>query len=717
MALRELVLAFLLVLIPLLLAWKQKDIGPRRDGGARGPGGCKAPYSWNPRLQFFPNQSSYAWNDFVQLSCAGDYVPSVPWIKCISNGTHTFWNGIATCEETCQRPGWWDTRVQMSPARINYKKDEEVTLSCNNGFQPSFTHVKCVRGAQTFNYSGSLRREVWQGRKSNDAWIPIEKSIVCIETCQRPHWGHGLQLTPDEENYKKNEEVMLSCPMGFQPTFTHVKCEGKVLSISNGKHEFIELWNGRDSRGDWIPIPSLVECIEKCQKPQWEPRFIFDQERETFNPNEVVKMKCPEGYWPAPMEIKCVKLDPKEGSKIPRSGWIVRHGTGDPWVTLEQNLTCLDVLQVVPGTLEISSTSIKLNWTCRLLDTCKQIWAKCRLEESSLPPCEAEEIKGEENLYGLKGTFTCPPLQPFTVYSVTISLPPNTILYTRLFRTKETVPDKPENLWLDQSTGSIRWKALSSCKGEIIGYQLNITTRSAQDGGFLQVERLRLNSSVTEHRLQEHSPSRSYVVSLQGLTAAGAGAASLRDFQSSSSDTPQPLGISCRSARDISPSQGTAVLLLHPIARPPAADREHQLIVAAVHDGLGPAVEGACSGEPQPFNASRQPGAYVAALLNLTAPTDFLLGEGTRGPGYHNAALRPGCNYTALLRLAHRSHQAEKFSCVCYSFSVDAGQSPGLQRGTIIGLVLLLVFLLLSAGVLWFVLSKKRKSAQQNLNG
>lgn len=68
-------------------------------------------------------------------------------------------------------------------------------------------------------------------------------------------------------------------------------------------------------------------------------------------------------------------------------------------------------------------------------------------------------------------------------------------------------------------------------------------------------------------------------------------------------------------------------------------------------------VEGVCSAEPQPFNASRQPGAYVAAVLNLSTPMDFVLGDGTRGQGYHNAALRPDCNYTALLRLVRRSQQ------------------------------------------------------------
>ncbi|XP_030323306.1 uncharacterized protein LOC103532445 [Calypte anna] len=229
-----------------------------------------------------------------------------------------------------------------------------------------------------------------QGQEEPDLNIQILPSDT--GTCKRPWWDTRLQLTPDQEYYEKNKEVMLSCTEGFQPTFTHVKCGSEVQSISHGKPVYREVWLGRDSRGVWIRIRSIVECI--------------------------------------------------------------------------------DIFQVVPGTLEISSTSIKLNWTCRLPDTCKHMEAKCRLEESSSPPCEAEKVKGVEILHGQEGTFTCPPLQPFTTYSVTISLPPNTTLYSWLVRTEETVPDKPESLWLDPSRGSIRWKALSSCKGEIIGYQV-----------------------------------------------------------------------------------------------------------------------------------------------------------------------------------------------------------------------------------------------------
>uniref|UniRef100_A0A663N7F8 Fibronectin type-III domain-containing protein n=1 Tax=Athene cunicularia TaxID=194338 RepID=A0A663N7F8_ATHCN len=384
-------------------------------------------------------------------------------------------------------------------------------------------------------------------------------------------------------------------------------------------------------------MPPRLVGAEKCQKPQWDSRFIFDQEWGTFNPNEVVKMRCPEGHWPPPMELKCVKLNTREGSMIPRSGWFVRNSTGR-WHRMEGNLTCVDILQVVPGTLEISSTSIKLNWTCRLPDACQRIWARCRLEEHSSPPCEAEDVKGEEMLQGQEGTFTCPPLQPFTVYSVTVSLPPSTILYTRLLRTKETVPDKPEKLWLDPNTGSLRWKALPSCKGEIIGYQLNITARRAHDGSFLEFRQVLVNQSVTQYTPLQQAPGSKYMVTVQGLTVAGAGAASLLEFQTYVS------GNDC--------------------------------------SALGLAVVASLAANPEPGAASRAPGQQsldtrVYTTCTHPAPSlGLLLAHG------------PGCG----------THSG----CVLVS-----GQSLGLwPRSAVTVVVVVLVLVPLSAGILWFVLSR-----------
>ncbi|XP_061874831.1 uncharacterized protein LOC104557545 [Colius striatus] len=642
MAPRGLALAFLMVLVLGLLAWGQKGPSPKNQGEAKEAGGCKAPSNWDLRLQFTPNRSSYALNDLVELSCPGDYVPSVTQIRCISSGTRTLWNTNATCKETCQRLAWWDPRLRMAPARDSYKKNEEVTLSCSSGFQPSFTHIKCAGKAQTSNYSGSPNRNVWLGKDSSGAWIHVQGNIVCIEVlqvvpgslqisstsiklnwiCRLPDACHNVWAKcrlEDSSSACEAEEVKeTEMLQGQEGTFTCSSLQPftvysinillppstilytrllrtketvpdkpeqlwldpstgslkwKALSSCNGDIIGYQLnitaWRVRDGSflefkqvllnhtvtqympplqtpgskymvtvqgltaagagaGSLLEFQSYVS--EGCQKPLWDPKFIFDQERDTFNIEEVVKVKCPEGHRPPPMEIKCAKQTPEKGYTISRSRWLVGNGTGH-WHLMERNLTCVEVLQVVPGSLQISSTSIKLNWICRLPDACHNIWAKCRLEDSS-SACEAEEVKETEMLQGQEGTFTCSSLQPFTVYSINILLPPSTILYTRLFRTKETVPDKPEQLWLDPSTGSLKWKALSSCNGDIIGYQLNITAWRVRDGSFLEFKQVLLNHTVTQYMPPLQTPGSKYMVTVQGLTAAGAGAGSLLEFQS-----------------------------------------------------------------------------------------------------------------------------------------------------------------------------------------
>ncbi|XP_049651204.1 receptor-type tyrosine-protein phosphatase F-like isoform X10 [Accipiter gentilis] len=640
---------FVLLLTPLLAAQNQEEPDPSTSGEPQETERCQQP-QWDSRLHFTPEQRFYRFNEEVTLSCFVEDPPPLAVIRC-ANGMSPGWKDAwevkdiqgtwhvvaesLTCTTgTCPKPQW-DERLWFPSNKKNYRLNEELTLTCPGDLKPSFPKVKCAREFLQVSSGEPVYGDAWWGRNSTGAWTHIVKAVECIETCQRPSWDRRLQLAPDQENYKKNEEVRLSCPEGFQPSFTEIKCSGKVQPISYGNPVYSDPWLGRDITGDWIRIRSSVQCI--------------------------------------------------------------------------------DVLQVVPGTLEVSSTSIKLNWTCRLPDACQQVRARCRLEEHSSLSCEAEEVKGEETLHGQEGTFTCPPLQPFTDYNITISLLPSTILFTRLLRTKETVPDKPEKLRLDPSTGSLRWKALPSCKGEIIGYQLNVTARSAQDGSFLEMERLRLSGSVTEHPLPEHSPGSSYVVAVRGLTAAGAGAASLWEFQTDGSDAPRPLDTSCRGVRDISPSQGTAVLALHPVARAPAAAREHQLVVVATRNGT--AVEGACSGDPQPFNASQLPSPYVAAVLNLSTPVDFVLGDGTHGQGYHNAALRPGWDYTALLRLVRRSQQADRFTCVCYSFSLVQEPVPLLNRMPVVmAVALVIAFLALGILLLFMLFRRKYDSSKTSEN-
>ncbi|XP_064591893.1 receptor-type tyrosine-protein phosphatase kappa-like isoform X3 [Zonotrichia leucophrys gambelii] len=450
--------------------------------------------------------------------------------------------------------------------------------------------------------------------------------------------------------------------------------------------------------------------MERCKRPQWDYRLKLEPDQENYEKDEKVMLSCPQGFQPSFTEIQCQTQFQSDYETLGYEEFWLGRDSGGAWVPIHSSVECTEVLQVDPESFEISSTSIKLKWTCRFPDACQGMRAMCRLAAPSSHPCEAEEVDAEQMLHGQEGTFTCSPLQPFTEYSVTIDLPPNTTLFSWFFTTQESVPDKPEQLWLDPDRGSLRWSAPPSCNGEIIGYQLNITARNSGDSSVVETERLRLNGSVTEHRLPGHSPGSSYAVMLQGLTAAGAGAALTREFHSnSSSDTPHPQAISCRGARDIDPSQGTAVLPLSPIAPGSEAAREHQLIVAATHNAS--LIESICSEQAQLSNAS----AYRAALLNLSAATDFVLGDGSRGQGTDNAALSPGRDYTALLRLVRRGPQAEKFTCVCYSFSL--GQEPPslLDRKPVVMAVALIVAFLALGILLIFVIFRLKCNSSRGL--
>eukprot|EP00075_Anas_platyrhynchos_P012803 XP_027302056.1 receptor-type tyrosine-protein phosphatase kappa isoform X3 [Anas platyrhynchos] len=679
---------------------------------------CSRP-QWDPDLHLAPERDVYEEGEEVTLSCPEGSLFPFQQAKCawrpraVPNGEHKgTWTqknesgkwvliqSPTTCIRTCQKP-WWDPRLRLAPEQEVYKENAEVTLSCPEGFQPSFTHMRCAGGVQTAEHSGFVDRTTWLGRKSTGVWIHIEGPVECLETCRKPSWDPRLRLAPDQEVYKENEEVTLSCPEGFEPSFTHIKCSREDQSIGAGKPVYREVWMGKDPGGAWTRIRSMVQCVGKCQKPRWDPRLIFVPDMASYMVGAVVVVSCPEGHWSPAMKIACVDI-PGQNSPTPQRSWVVNKST-DYWQP-EDHWLCVEVF--MPGTLEVSTTSIKLNWTCSLPDACQRMQATCRLAGPSSPPCEAEEVTAQEMLHGQNGTFTCDHLQPFTFYSITISVPASTILFSRLLRTKATVPEKPEWLWLDASTGTLRWQALPSCKGEILGYQLNVTAWGPQDGGFLQVERLRLSSSVTEHPLPAHGPGTRYTVAVRGLTAAGAGAALLGTFQSNGSDTAAPPDASSRLVRDISPSQGTAVLRLRPIPWVPGAASEHQLLVAMTHNST--ALEDACSGELQLFNTSHLPDTYVAAVLNLSNSTDFVLGDGTRGHGFHNAPLRPGWDYTALLRLEQRSQEEETFACVCYSFSMGQEPVPLLKRKPVL-MALVVTMLILALGILLLFLLFRRK--------
>ncbi|CAM4667114.1 unnamed protein product [Lepidochelys kempii] len=762
---------------------------------------CEIPKRWDSRLQFSPKGQFYCPGESVTLSCSEGYRPSPLVIECVRNGSLSVWSETPTCQGVCPtagnwppsvsaasaqtefvvgekllvtcrqeqyegRPAWmqctetagrveWDTSnvscvekcpkpswasaLRFEPDKMYYSREEPVTLSCPEGFEPSHPVITCT---------GQGNRSIWN------------EIAACLEKCKAPETKDTrVQFALEQQFYSQGDSVKWSCPAGYQPSPPVIRCTRRrnqsvwsgtaactgvcttaenwppSVSAASARTEFVvgervwvtcrpEQYEGRPAwmqctetagRVQWDT--SHVSCVEKCPRPQWDPRLRFVPDRPFYGQNEQTTLSCPGGSQPSPSVIRCVRQGQtwSDWARWDRGTW--RPTTG--------NVTCPVTPRIIPGALEISPATIKLHWTCEPPESCHGSWkirAQCWLVGPLSGLCRRpQHTTSEQPLQGLEGTVTCSSLHPFTSYRVTISGGyPVTVLYSQQVHTSETAPDQPKIEPLDPSTKTFRWKQLPPCKGVIVGYQLNITARREYNSSFLEVEKLRVNQSVTKYLLHPWRHGTNYTVTIQGLTAAGLGQESRWDFETNISEPAIPPSVTTLSVYSISPSSGTALLPLQPLPGLHGPIREYQIIVSAMQNGSE--ADACCSPDLQPFNSSLERDMYLAAVLpahNLTGPTDFVLGDGARHHGYYNAPLRPHRNYTAVVRVVSRWHQMEKSSCVHYDFSVGEAQAP--QRGGLaVAVAVPMVLVLLAAGalLLWFLLSrKKRDEPKDKSNG
>ncbi|XP_043371143.1 receptor-type tyrosine-protein phosphatase U-like isoform X3 [Dermochelys coriacea] len=769
---------------------------------------CKIFQTWDSRLQFSPKRQFYSPGESVTLSCSEGYRPSPPVIECVRNGSLSVWSETPTCQGVCttagnwppsvsavsartefavgervwvtclqeqyegrsawmqctERPGrveWdtshvscvekcpkpsWASALRFAPDKIYYSREEPVTLSCPEAFEPSHPMITCT---------GQGNRSVWN------------EIATCLEKCKAPETRDTrVQFALEQQFYSQGDLVKWSCPAGYRPSQPVIRCtrhrnqsvwSGTAtctgvcttagnwppsVSAVSARTEFAvgervwvtclqEQYEGRSAWMQCTERPGRVEwdtshvsCVEKCPRPQWDPRLRFVPDWPFYGQNEQTRLSCSGGSQASLSVIRCVRWSRT------RNYWAVwDRGT---WRATRGNVTCAVTPRIIPGALEISPTTIKLRWTCEPPESCQGSWkiqAQCWLDGPLSGPCwRPEHTTSKQPLQGLEGTVTCSSLHPFTSYTVTISGGyPATVLYSQRVRTSETAPDQPEIEPLDPSTKTFMWKQLPPCKGEIVGYQLNITASREYNSSFLEVEKLRVNQSVTKYLLHPWRHGTNYTVTIQGLTAAGLGQESRWDFETNISDSMRccPLTLCllvnpCRASHP--PQRHRPERLQHlpverdgsaPPAAPPWAPWTHQ---------NGSEVDACCSPGLQPFNSSLELDMYLAAVLpahNLTGPTDFVLGDGAHHYGYYNAPLRPHRNYTAVVRVISRWNQMEKFSCVHYDFFVGEAQTPQ-SGGLAVAVAVLVVLVLLVAGalLLWFVLSrKKRDEPKDKSNG
>ncbi|XP_074850552.1 receptor-type tyrosine-protein phosphatase kappa-like [Carettochelys insculpta] len=700
-------------------------------------GMCEAPKSWDSGLQFTPPGRFYAPGVSVTLSCPKGYRPSPPVIECVRNGSQAVWSETPACQPgVCTTTENWPLPASPATAQMEFAVGEKVWVTCpQEQHEGSSGWVYCTEAA---------------GRLAWDA-----SSVTCVEKCRKPTWDLDLRFQPDKSYYGPEELVALSCPVGSEPSQPVIRCttqdsrsawndsvicekQCKAPETSDTRVRFtiqqqfyspgaVVTWSCPEG---YQPSPPEIRCIgflsrrvwsgkaactEKCPRPQWDPSLRLVPDQPFYGLNEQLELSCPEGSWASRSVVTCRR---KRQGQSYRNDWVVRDSQGGTWRPVRTNVSCVMTPQITVD-LETSPTSIKLHWECRPTESCQGSWkmqAQCQLEGPQPSPCWRREQSLVQPLQGLGGTVTCSDLQPFTSYHITISgdypatRPVHTAVpYSRRVSTTQTVPEAPVTEPFNLSTKTLRWEQLPPCRGEIVGYQLNITAWRKYNSSFLEVKELRMDPSVTEYQLHRWRNGTNYTVTIQGLTVAGLGQASRWDFET---DIAEP-AIPALSVRSISPSEGTAVLPLQPLPELHGPIREYQIIVSTMENA---SQVGTChSPDLQPWGSGA---AYLAAVLpvhDLSAPTDFVLGDGTCRSGHCNVPLRPLHNYTAIVRVVSRWRQVENSSCVRYDFSVGEARTAPLTDVVIAAAVLgLLVLLAAGALLLWLVISRKKQDGNKD---
>ncbi|XP_019465884.1 uncharacterized protein LOC109363874 isoform X2 [Meleagris gallopavo] len=306
----------------------------------------------------------------------------------------------------CLKPRW-DWRLQFTPDRSSYGMDEELQLTCPRHLKPSFSSVKC---AKQFQESSSITQYVWMGRSSTGAWIHTEGDVSCVETCQRPQWDTRLHLAPDLEEYSKNEEVMLSCPEGLQPSYTRVRCAGGNGALHYAGSVYRDTWQGTKSSGAWLPIEGTVQCLGQCPKPVWDRRLQFTPDRSSYGMDEELQLTCPRHLKPTFSSVKCVKQF-QESSSITQYVWMGRKVSGT-WIHIEKIVSCKGKCQKPQWDFKIhfdpDQESYNFNKTVTL--TCPNGYWPSAMEIICVKPRPHEGLPAPQNIWFMKNSTGLWPL-------------------------------------------------------------------------------------------------------------------------------------------------------------------------------------------------------------------------------------------------------------------------------------------------------------------
>ncbi|XP_040191596.1 uncharacterized protein LOC120924666 [Rana temporaria] len=532
-----------------------------------------------------PEKTYYNIGDTVTVTCPEGYLPSYPSAQCVNVRFYIEWNNPPQCLALCKKPK--DSMVMMDPEKTFYDIGDTVTVKCPVGSRNSYPSVQCVESVGSIEWNNPPQ---------------------CLGYCKKPTLGNVSSFYVNKRHYNKGEWIAVQCKLGYSPTSETMRCD-----------------NPRSSQ-EWTPPTS--SCLAQCKKPTIENVNSLIMDKEYYKKGDRIIIRCNDGYYPTSSTMRCK----------------------NPHASLEWSPSTVTCIGVTFTDWKVTSIGISFQFSCT--PQCPDTW---RFDVQLCPKTDYFYYGGScKDLTGKGGTFT--DLKPSSRYNIQTKLHTEREqfnLVDKFIWTDDSVTSQPEILKVpSMEDNTIIWR-LSEEWGNIIGFQMNISASRDYNVSFAVDESLQFPPNVTEYKIPLQYGTN-YTIALRGLTTSGAKEVTTENIEIDIGDPPLHME---KTLHD-------DTLQLYPVPNLNGPIRSYEIIVFGGQEDNS--IKECLTFKTTPYNFTWSPTRYTAAVLpaeNLTEPRTFTLGDNHHYNGFHNAPLIPNANYTVYIRVTSRWKHVETSSC------------------------------------------------------
>ncbi|XP_077334330.1 uncharacterized protein LOC143975706 isoform X3 [Lithobates pipiens] len=107
----------------------------------------------------------------------------------------------------CRKTQLWTSIVDFPPGFESARENEVVEVSCKEQYDNRTFHLRCEKNSDVFHF------------------YPHPEPTSCTRKCGKlMDWGQNISMYPEKEHYGQDEEVTITCPAGYSPNHSKIRC-------------------------------------------------------------------------------------------------------------------------------------------------------------------------------------------------------------------------------------------------------------------------------------------------------------------------------------------------------------------------------------------------------------------------------------------------------------------------------------------------------------